>query len=395
MVEDVSELRQAERERRAFERRLLETQKLEGLGVLAGGIAHDFNNALTAVKGHAELGMRLSEAGEQAGEHFPPILRVAKQAAELVAQILAYSGRAPARRIALDLEELISGMEPLLSSVVARQVPLRIDVEPDLPLVVADAGQIRQVLMNLLTNAVEAQRDRPGTVVVEMGRGDPRADPPEGLVHDAGALRRPHVYLRVRDQGCGMDPSTQARIFEPFFSTRGAGRGLGLAATIGIVRAHGGVLALVSRQGRGTTVTVLLPIEGNDLDVARGGPPVLVVDSDASLRSLARLALEGVGRSVLTASTPEMARLTIERQAGLAAVVLDNHFESVDLLATIRSQRPDLPVILTGDRRPADRQRLGENTLLLLKPFTVSELVEKVERVCARGTVATAKAGGR
>ena len=400
LFEDVTELRHAERERRAFERRLLETQKLEGLGVLAGGIAHDFNNALTAVKGHAELGLRLTETGRPAGEHFAPILRVANQAAELVAQILAYSGRAPARRIAVDLEDLISSMEPLLSSVVARQVPLHIEVEPDLPLVVADAGQIRQVLMNLLTNAVEAQRDRPGDVSVEIGRGDPDADPPEGLVHDAGALRRPHVFLRIRDQGSGMDPSTQARIFEPFFSTRGAGRGLGLAATIGIVRAHGGVLALVSRQGRGTSVTVLLPVEGNDLDIARGGPPVLVVETDASLRSLARLALEGVGRSVLTASTPEMARLTIERHAGLAAVVLDNHFESVDLLATIRSLRPELPVILTGDRRVADAKRIGEHTLLLLKPFTMSELIEKVERVCsaressAREGMGTIRAAG-
>jgi nitrogen-specific signal transduction histidine kinase len=394
MVEDVTEQRRAERERRAFERRLLETQKLEGLGVLAGGIAHDFNNVLTAVKGHAQLGLRLAEAGEPAGEQFVPILKIANQAAELVSQILTYSGRATARRVALDLEDLLSGMEPLLSSVVARQVPLRLDVEPGLPPVVADAGQVRQALMNLLTNAVEAQRDRPGAVEVQIARGEPGAEPPEGLVFDAGVLHRPHVVLRVEDQGCGMEPSTQARIFEPFFSTRGPGRGLGLAATIGIVRGHGGALALVSRPGRGTRVTVLLPIEGNDLDVKRGDPPVLVVDTDASLRSLARLALESAGRSVLTASTPEMARLTIESQTALAAVVLDNQYDSVDLLATIRSRRPDLPVILTGDRRAADPQRLGRHTVLLPKPFTVSELVEKIELLGVREAAETVRAAG-
>jgi PAS domain S-box-containing protein len=389
LIEDVTQLRHAERERRAFERRLLETQKLEGLGVLAGGIAHDFSNVLTAVKGHAQLGIRRSDDGQPAGEHFTTILRIADQAAGLVGQILAYSGRATARRLALNLDELVSGMEPLLSSVVARQVPLQIEVEPNLPPVVADDGQLRQAFMNLLTNAVEAQRDRPGSVRITVGRGNPAEQPPDGLVLDAGALYRPHVFLRVEDQGCGMDAATQARIFEPFFSTRGAGRGLGLAATIGIVRAHGGALALVSRPGRGTRVTVLLPVHGNDLDIARGGPPILVVDTDASLRSLARLALEGAGRSVLTASTPEMARLTIESQTSLGAIVLDNQYESIDLLAAIRSRRPDLPVILTGDRRHADPQRLGGSTLLLPKPFTVSELVEKVERLCHRGPTGT------
>jgi CheY-like chemotaxis protein len=207
-------------------------------------------------------------------------------------------------------------------------------------------------------------------------------------------FHRPHVLLRVEDEGCGMDASTQGRIFEPFFSTRGPGRGLGLAATIGIVRANGGALALVSRPGRGTRVTVVLPVEGNDLEALRGAPPVLVVDTDPSLRSLARIALESAGRSVVTASTPEMARLTIESHAALAAVVLDNQFESVDLLEAIRSRRPDLPVILTGDRRAADERRLGGATVLLPKPFTVSELVEKVESLGQRDTPGVTRAAG-
>jgi DNA-binding response OmpR family regulator len=139
---------------------------------------------------------------------------------------------------------------------------------------------------------------------------------------------------------------------------------------------------------------VFLPIEGIDLDLARGGAPVLVVDADSSLRSLARLALEGAGRPVLTASTAEMARLTVESQPALAAVVLDNQYGSVDLLPAIRARRADLPVILTGDSRPADQHRLGPHTVLLLKPFTIAELVEKVDAVCQNEAAEPTKAAG-
>jgi PAS domain S-box-containing protein len=256
---DVTEQRRAEEERLRFERRVMEAQRLEGLGLLAGGVAHCFNNLLTAVLGYADLvGMGLPP-GSPLRAYLAQIELAARRAAELCQQLVAYAGKGRFAVEPVALSDLVRDSAALLRPSLPNKVALEVRLAPDLPPVQADATQLGHVVMSLVLNAAEAVGNREGRITVSTGR---TAVGPAGPGPDyRGAELAPgeYVTLEVSDTGCGMDEAMRARIFEPFFTTKFTGRGLGLSAVLGIVRGHKGGLCVESKPGAGTTFRLLFP----------------------------------------------------------------------------------------------------------------------------------------
>ncbi len=271
VVEDITAQRRAEEDRRRLEQRVQQAQKLESLGILAGGIAHDFNNLLMAVMGNADLALGKVPAASPAGEYLRKAVASAERAAQLTGQMLAYAGETAIATVPSDVSRLVEDAELLLRSSLPASAALQLRLEPQLPPVDADPARLQQVLRNLVANAAEALADRPGTVTISTGQlfADhgylaatfPPQDLPEGL----------YAYLEVSDDGPGMDAETLHRVFDPFYSTKFVGRGLGLPAVLGIVRSHRGAIRVDSDRGRGTTVRVLLPARPRE-SVGPGGP---------------------------------------------------------------------------------------------------------------------------
>jgi PAS domain S-box-containing protein len=256
---DITERKQAEEERQRLEERVRHAQKLESLGILAGGIAHDFNNLLVGILGNADLALLDLSPQSPLRENFQGIKKAALRASELTSQMLAYAGRGFFIPKVLDINILARDMQPLLQSSISRKATLRYDLSPTLPLIKGDVAQIRQVVTNLISNASEALGDQGGMITLATGViAADRAYLAKSYLSDDLAEGR-YVFLRISDTGCGMDEETQAKIFDPFFSTKELGRGLGLAAVLGIVHGHRGTLHVQSELGKGTHITILLP----------------------------------------------------------------------------------------------------------------------------------------
>ncbi|MDX1643385.1 MAG: ATP-binding protein [Thermoanaerobaculia bacterium] len=235
-----------------------EVRALDSLGVLAGGVAHDFNNLLSTILGHTELGLEDVDADSEVAESLRSIARVAERASQLTQQMLAYAGKGTVLVEPIDLSRVVRDVLELLSVSLRPGVELAVALADDLPPIIADAVQIRQVVMNLVLNASEALEER-GTIEISTGVHRLGEREIAAGTADAGISPGEFVYLEVADSGHGIDEATLERIFDPFFSTKFTGRGLGLAAVHGIVRGHGGLVRVVSRPGRGTTFTVDLP----------------------------------------------------------------------------------------------------------------------------------------
>ncbi|HET6575405.1 MAG TPA: MASE1 domain-containing protein [Fimbriiglobus sp.] len=269
---DVTVLRQAERQRRVIEEHMFQAQKLESLGVLAGGIAHDFNNILTGILGHAELAAEETPRGSPLHDHLGGITDAARRAADRVRQLMAYAGKGPLAVRPLDLNAVVRDAADLAGVSAPKRCELRFEPGPGLPAVRADEAQVRQLVTSLIINAGEAVGDGPGlirvrTEVVCLSHpGEESSDSRPGLAPGR------YVALRVSDTGCGMTEAVRARVFDPFFSTKFVGRGLGLAAVQGIVKAHRGAVEVESHPGRGTEFTVLLPVATGDDDTATSTP---------------------------------------------------------------------------------------------------------------------------
>ena len=346
-----------------------EAQRLESLGVLAGGIAHDFNNLMTVVLAGTDLVLHdLSGASP----HVVPLREVraaARHAGELAHQMLAYSGRVSAPHQPVDLAALVRELEPLIRAT-AWSTPLVFELSERLPAIAGDAPQLRQVVLNLVTNAAEAMDGHPGAITIVVRR-------------DA---RTEDILIEVRDVGAGMTAATQTRIFEPYFSTKLAGRGLGLAVVHGVVRAHGGTLHVDSAVGVGTTVQVALRavvrtavLPGAHVDLAwRGRGRVLLVDDDVAVRRTLGRVLGGLGLTVVMASSAQEG-LTVLTEAprGIDLVVTDLTMPTMNGVAfarAIRSLGIAVPIVLvTGyGELPLDSARLF--TASVTKPFDLAAL---------------------
>ncbi len=401
LVEDVTARKRAEEERRRLEARIQQAQKLESLAVLAGGIAHDFNNLLMGVLGNAELALTRLPPESPVRDLVKRIERAAVRAADLAGQMLAYSGRGQFLVEELDLNELVRETAFLLESSISRKVACRYNLAPALPPVEADPTQIRQVLMNLVTNASEAIGDREGAVTISTGVVWADRDYLTSTYLDEDLPEGFYVYVEVSDTGCGMDPETQKRIFDPFFSTKFTGRGLGLAAVLGIVRGHRGAIKVYSEPGKGSTFKVLLPCANRPGAGRRQPPPsavggiewsgsgtVLVVDDEEAVRSLARTALEERGLRVLTAADGREAVDVFRRHAGeIDLVVLDMTMPGMggeETFGELRRIRPDVRVILSSgyNEQEAVNRFAGKGLAgFLHKPYRPSELVERVRQL--------------
>ncbi len=259
IVIDITERKRHEEERLAFERQLQEAQRRESIGILASGLAHDFNNLLAAINGHAELALLDLPPDTPPRESVEAIVQGVRRATDLTAQMLAYAGKGRFLTQPVQLNELIHEMADLLRSTLSRHATVRQRLAASLPLIEADASQIRQVILNLLVNASEALGDQPGLISVETAVEDLDQSRLEQLIGGADLAPGQYVRMSVTDTGCGMDEATRARMFEPFFSTKLTGRGLGLAALQGIVHSHYGAIEVLSALGQGTTVHIYLP----------------------------------------------------------------------------------------------------------------------------------------
>lgn len=272
---DITERKRYEEERLAFERQLQETQRRESIGILAGGLAHDFNNLLAAINGHAELALLDLPPGSPARESVEAIVQVVRRATDLTVQMLAYAGKGRFLTQPVHLNELIHEMVDLLRPTLSRHTVVDQRLAAGLPLIEADASQIRQVILNLLVNADEALGDQPGQIALETAVEDLDQARLDTLIGGAGLASGQYVRMSVSDTGCGMDEATRARMFEPFFSTKFTGRGLGLAALQGIVRSHRGAIAVFSAPNQGTTVHIYLPASASAPALcALDAPPV-------------------------------------------------------------------------------------------------------------------------
>ncbi|MEP6687734.1 MAG: ATP-binding protein [Gemmatimonadales bacterium] len=346
---------EARREADASEAHAYHVQKLESIGVLAGGIAHDFNNLLHVVLGNADLARLHVPAGSPAGEHLDEVIRATQRAAELTQQLLAYSGRGAVESRQLDLSVEVREMGTLLRTAISKQATLTWDLAPQLPPVTADPTQLRQIVMNLITNASDALDEGPGTITLRSG-----VDDGGGEGGDEAKVDGPtSVFLEVTDTGCGMDSGTLQRIFDPFFSTKFSGRGLGLAAVMGIVQSHHGHVRIRTAPGEGTTFRVVLPAASGVADPAprrasgagwRGRGTVLVVEDEEGVREVVGRMLERLGFQVLQAADGvEALHMFDEHDRVVATVLLDLSMPRMggqETLYRLRERSADLPVVL-------------------------------------------------
>jgi len=397
---DITDRKRAEEERLELESRIQHAQKLESLGVLAGGIAHDFNNLLVAILGHADLALAdMSDAAPQR-HNMEEIRTAAKRAAELTNQMLAYSGKGRFVVKSILLNEIVEEMGHLLEATVSKKIVLRCDLAENLPPVEVDVSQMRQIVMNLVTNAAEAIGDRSGVVTISTGLMEASAEYLAGSYVPSNIAPGWYVCLEVSDTGCGMDEETRSRLFDPFFTTKMAGRGLGLAAVLGIVRGHEGAIKVYSEPGCGTTFRMLLPAgdrPAEDLDGPgaaecgfRGEGTVLVVDDEESVRSLAKMMLERFGFKVLTAANGrEGVDVFSEHHEEIRAVLLDMtmpRMNGEEAFRELRRIRPDVKVVLTSgyNEQDATNRFRGKGLAgFIQKPFTLSALESQFRQVLA------------
>ncbi len=398
VARDITREIQREDESRDLARQIQETQKLESLGVMAGGITHDFNNLLTPILGDAELALLDLPADSPIRPRIEQIRNAAHRAAALTRQLLAYSGQGPVLFEPLSISRLVAEMGQLLEGVVSGRATLIYDLADDLPAVEADIAQLSQVVMNLITNASEAVREGAGQISLRTGIIEAEKLDPQYVIGDFNPKAASYVFFEVVDDGCGMSAVTQSKIFDPFFTTKFTGRGLGLAAALGIVRSHSGIVEIESELGRGTRFRVLFPatqrvavvseLRATSIDTWRASGSVLVVDDDEGVRELLDATLRRAGLSVLLARDGREGVELFRRHADeIRAVVLDRTMPDIggeDAFDEIRRIRPDARIMLISgysEERAAWHFLDKGLDAFLHKPFEPGVLLERIRRI--------------
>ncbi len=400
LFQDITQRRRAEEERQRFQAQLQHTQKLESLGVLAGGIAHDFNNLLVAIMGNADLAlMDLSESAP-ARQSVEGVQTAARRASELCRQLLAYSGKGRFVVEPLDLSHLVQEMSQLLNVFISKKASLRFDLAPGLPCIEGDASQVRQVIMNLLTNASEAIGERQGSILVRTGVLECDLDDLRDIFGAGDLSAGRYVFLEIGDNGCGMDAETRSRIFDPFFTTKFAGRGLGLAAVQGIVRGHHGAIKVYSEPEDGTSFKLLFPAcpEAAPQPPPQASPPsewktsgrVLLVDDDPSVLGVGRRLLERLGLEVRTAGDGVEALEVLSTDSAFDVVVLDMTMPNLsgeETFREIRRLHPGLTVLMCSgyNEQEAISGLVGRGLAgFVQKPYTLQSLRSGIQKALER-----------
>jgi len=395
---DVTERKRAEEKKRNLEAQMRHTQKLESLGVLAGGIAHDFNNILMAILGYADLALMDIRPGSPARISIEEMKKAACNAADLTRQMLAYSGKGSFQVMRLNLNDIIREMTHLLKISISKKAVIKYDLLEDLPTIEADPSQMKQVIMNLITNASDAMDRTSGVITITTNVMCCTAEYLR-TAYTASELREGnYVYLEVSDTGCGMDEETLKRLFDPFFSTKSTGRGLGLSAVMGIIRGHGGGIKVYSEKGKGSSFKILLPaVEGEPQQVRAEEPAsidgtdsgtILVVDDEPSVRNITAAMLRRKGYKVIPASDGrEALEIFRERHGEIDCVILDLTMPHVDGEETFREMRRmdgNVKVVMTSgyNKQDVTRKFVGRGLAgFIQKPFRLNELHAKIREV--------------
>ena len=399
MVALAIERGRAEQTLRESEDHLRQAAKMEAIGVLAGGGAHDFNNMLAVMQGSAELALDMLPDGSKVRHLLSEILAASQKSHELCNQMLAYAGRGMRSMQQLEVNALIQELGNLQKVTLSKKAYLEYDLSPEPMFIEADRAQMNQVVMNLISNAAEALGDNEGKIVVTTSA---QTYDRQGLDRLQGSVELEtgeYVCMAVSDTGCGMDLKTQERIYDPFFTTKFTGRGLGLAAVLGIVRGHKGTINLESKEGQGTTFNVLLPRVGASTAcsevrqselIARGavGKRILVVDDEPAVRKVQTWVLERAGYDVLSASDGQEAVEIFEREGdSIDCVLLDLSMPRLDgeeTLHALRKLRGDVCVVLTSgftEREMLERSSANSFNAVMQKPFAKAELLKTIHEV--------------
>lgn len=390
-IVDVTDQIKSEENKTRIEQQMLQSQKLESLGVLAGGIAHDFNNLLMGILGNADLLLSKLKGSSTEISYVSEIIQASKNASQLTKQLLSYSGKGTLELEEVDLNGMIREMAPILLLSISKKATIKYDLTEDIPCVSGDLSQIRQIIMNLIINASESLNGKHGLILVRtnVSRGTHASDE-EGIV---GNLDQDvnYVYIEVTDSGTGMDEETKSKIFEPFYSTKFIGRGLGLAAVLGIVKAHRGAIKVVSEPGQGSTFRIFLPsggrikekksdnVEMKTLEKGRG--TILLIDDEKLVRDICVKMLDSLGFKVLTARDGiEGIEVFISEKDAVDCIILDLTMPRMDgeeCLSRIREIKPDAKVIMSSgyDEHDISKKFMGrEINGFIQKPYNLKTL---------------------
>ena len=397
IYQDISAELQSETEKEILNAQMLQSQKLEGLGIMAGGIAHDFNNLLMPVSGNAELlGLELP-ADSDLHKYVDSIIRASTRAADLCSQMLVYAGTGSGNKGPIDLSAEIVGLNELFRSSLDKKTILNQFLAPKLPLIFANQTQIRQIILNLLINASDALEGETGHVslttgVTTLSTADIATLLPNNKLHEGN-----YVFLEIIDSGCGMDEQTKQNLFNPFYTTKFTGRGLGMSAALGIIGDHGGGIKVETVLGTGSTFTVYFPIAEivPELPIDKPSAPiqnfsghVLLVDDELQVRQVSEAMLKNLGLSVTTAADGAAAIRSFQSKTKYNFVVLDimmPELNGEETLSELRKIDPSIPVIMvSGFSAGENIKRLSAlpNIKILRKPYTLTELTTAIKTIC-------------
>ena len=395
---DITDQKRLREEKEHLQVKLMETQRLESLGRLAEGVGHEFNNLLTGIMGNAGLAIDLLPAGDPIGGMLEDVMRASERAAAVSRQLLAFSGKTGRFVVhPVDLSELMEDLGGLAQASISKKVQFRTEVGKNIPLVEADTTQIRQVALNLIANGAEAIGEASGTVTLSTGVEEIELGNARNVVGSDRVGPGRYVYLQVEDDGCGMDEETRSHIFDPFFTTKSAGRGLGLAAVLGIVRAHRGTIEVYSAPGRGSAFRVLFPAAearasrasvSKKLDPASRKGTILVVEDEPIVRRTTLAALSQYGFEVRAAENGQIAIEMFQEMADQISLVLLDVVMPVmggeEALVAIKKIRPNVPVVICSGHNEVDSiDRFAEADVagIVKKPYTAKQLVEKLRAI--------------
>ena len=390
---DISDQKKAEDQERLRQEQVREGARLESLGVMAGGIAHDFNNLLTAIMGNASLLVEYLSGSVQAMA--AQIVIASERAADLTKQMLAFSGKGSFVVEPMDLNTLVQENFTLLRASLSRGINIELRLSDEPCIIEADRGQMQQIVMNVLINASEAIGDNLGKIEIRTALIERTSSESSALLRGVVPPGR-YAFFEVRDNGSGMGPETVKRIFDPFFTTKFTGRGLGLAAVLGIVRGHGGDIEVETQLGVGATFRVLLPASQRTVAVSkepeprrlarRTGQTILVVDDEEIVRNIAVTSLKDARFNVLVATNGAEALAILTANPEVALVILDLTMPVMTgekAIPLLKLSRPNIPIILSSGYSEAELSRrfsAAGISAFLQKPYTASAILAKVNQ---------------
>jgi PAS domain S-box-containing protein len=404
LIRDVSAQKQLEEEKMILQQQLQHAQKLESLGVLAGGIAHDFNNILAVINGHCYM---LKTDSENTGNHVTGIENAVARAAELCRQMLAYAGKAQLDKSQVNVASLVVDIVNMLKSTLNQNAVIRFDCSADIPYIEGDASQLSQIAMNLIINASESINEAQGQIFVSLANTNVEVGQTEKDHLGKTIPPARYLVLEVTDTGSGMDDETKQRIFEPFYTTKFMGRGLGMSAVLGIITAHNGALQLISQPGLGATFKIYLPVskEFHKEEFPQQEPSVpwhgtgtiLLVEDEEQTRLIVKNMLNKLGFTVIEASNGKEALEEYYTKASdITLVMTDLGMPIMDgyaLFSELKKLNPQLPIIISsGFGNAVITSRIPSRDIagLVSKPYSFELLREVLQRITGRGAASSA-----